>query len=355
MRFHLRLFAVAGTLLAVLSAGCGQTRSTFEARLDVLDTFAEISIAGLPDAEASAAVQAVEQDLERLDHVGYTFAPEGELHELNEAISQGKSQTVSPELGGLLAIAGEIAVVSDGLVNPAAGEMIALWEFHCDKADCIESPYPKDVQQLVKDKGAAIAATHPSMQDISLEGNNVTSGNRSVRLEFGDIIRGYALDKGIEHLKNLGIANAMIDIGGSVRSTGSRGDHPWWFPVRDASGVHSVGFIELNADEAIATVRAFDQSIGKQDFVYRHVVDPRSGLAVRDIKAVTVIHDTAVWANAAATALLVAGIDDWASIAGKMGVRAVMMITRDGTIYTSTTMEERIFWNEHLEHQHLVP
>ena len=59
MRFHPRLFAVAGTLLAVLSAGCGQTRSTFEARLDVLDTFAEISIAGLPDAEASAAVQAV--------------------------------------------------------------------------------------------------------------------------------------------------------------------------------------------------------------------------------------------------------------------------------------------------------
>jgi thiamine biosynthesis lipoprotein len=111
----------------------------------------------------------------------------------------------------------------------------------------------------------------------------------------------------------------------------------------------------LGNSEAVFTVRAFDKSIGKKDFVYRHVVDPRTGLPVKDVKAVTVIHESAVWANAAATALLMAGLDDWASIAGKMGVRSVMMITQDGTIYTSTAMEERTHWRERLEHQHLVP
>jgi len=355
MKFKSCLGAVAGILIIVLSTGCGRTSRVFDDKLDVLGTFANISIVGLPDAEAGGAAEAVEQDLRQLDHVGYTFVSEGELHELNEAIAQGRSKTVSPALRDLIVNARELYTASGGLFNPAAGELTALWEFHCDRADCTESPYPEEVQRLVEEKEAAVIARHPSIEDILVDGNTVTSQNPSVKLEFGDMIRGYALDKGIAHLKKMDIKNAMIDIGGSVRGVGSRGEHPWWAAVMDVSGIHSIGYVELGKDEAIVAVRAFDKSIGKQDFVYRHVVDPRTGLPVKDVKAVTVIHDSAVWANAAATTLLIAGIDDWASVAAKMGVRSVMMITRDGTVYTSTKMEERIHWNERLEHQHLVP
>ena len=207
----------------------------------------------------------------------------------------------------------------------------------------------------MEEKDARVIAKRPSMADLILDGNRVASRNSSVKLEFGDMIRGYALDKGMAHLQKMNIRNAMINIGGSVRSVGSRGEHPWWAAVMDVSGIHSIGYVELGKDEAVVTVRAFDQSIGKQDYIYRHVVDPRTGLPVKDVKAVTVIHDSAVWANAAATTLLIAGIDDWASVAAKMGVRSVMMITRDGTVYTSTKMEERIHWYQRMEHQHLVP
>jgi len=347
--------AVAGILIFALSAGCGRSPSVVDDKLDVLGTFADIAIVGLPAEEAAGAVEAVEQDLSQLDHVGYTFMSKGELHELNEAIAQGRSKTVSSELRNLILNARELYTASGGLFNPAAGELTALWEFHCNKADCTESPYPEEVQRLVEEKEAEIIARHPSIEDILVDGNTVTSENPSVKLEFGGMIRGYALDKGIDHLKKLNVTNAMIDIGGSVRGVGSRGEHPWWAAVMDVSGIHSIGYVELGKDEAIVTVRAFDRSIGKQDFVYRHVVDPRTGLPVTDVKVVTVMHDNAVWANAAATTLLIAGIDDWASIAANMGVRSVMMITSDGTIYTSTTMEERIHWNERLEHQHLVP
>ena len=102
-------------------------------------------------------------------------------------------------------------------------------------------------------------------------------------------------------------------------------------------------------------MRAFDQSFGKRDLVYRHIVDPRSGLPVRDVLAVTVMHDNAMVANASAMAFLAAGMDDWKTVADRMDAHRILMIAKDGTLYTSPAMEHIIHWKQGIQHQHLVP
>ena len=355
MKSNAFMTAVVVIFQVVLLAGCEVPQTVFDDRIKVLGTNAEITIIGLSDTDAREAAVAVEHELRVLDHVGYTFKPEGELHELNEAISGGGAMTVSTELKDLINSAKNIYTARGGLINPAAGELVALWEFHCEKEDCDESPFPEEVQQLVVDKEKEVIEAQPSMSDLVITGGVVSSINPAVKLEFGDMIRGYALDKAREYMKKAGVENAMIDIGGNIRSLGSRGEHPWWAPLWDEYRQHSNGYIELGENEALVTVRAFDRSMGREDYVYRHMVDPRSGLPVSEIRFVTVLHEKALVANAAAAALLVAGLDDWAKVAEKMGVRSVMMVTRDGVIYTSTTMEERIHWKERPERQHLVP
>jgi thiamine biosynthesis lipoprotein len=116
-----------------------------------------------------------------------------------------------------------------------------------------------------------------------------------------------------------------------------------------------IGTIESRGDEALVTVHAFDKSMGREGSVYRHVIDPRSGLPVKDTRSVTVIHRSATVAGAAAVALLINGREGWSDIADKMDVGSIMMITQDGTVYTSPKMEERIHWKQNLVHQHLVP
>ena len=347
--------AVVIVFYVVLLAGCEKPQTVFDYRINVLGTNTEITIIGQSDAEAREVAVAVEQELRQLDHVGYTFKPEGELHELNDAISRGGAMSVSPELKGLINTAKKIYAASGGLINPAAGELIALWEFHCKKEDCDESPHAEAVWEMVAAKDREVIEARPAMSDLIISGNVVSSVNPVVKLEFGDMIRGYALDKAREHMKKAGVENAMIDIGGNIRSLGSRGEHPWWAPLWDGYRQHSNGHIELDDNEALVTVRAFDRSMGMEDDVYRHVVDPRSGMPVSGIQFVTVLHEKALVANVAAAALLVAGLDDWTEVTEKMGVRSVMRVTRDGVIYTSTAMEERIHWNERPERQHLVP
>ena len=193
------------------------------------------------------------------------------------------------------------------------------------------------------------------MDDVVIRGNRVSSRNRQVRLEFGDVIRGMALDMGIERLRQAGAVNAMIDIGGSVHTTGTRGDHAWWIGIPDSTGKHLIGSIETGENESVVTVRALDTSLGQKDLVYRRIIDPRNGQPVSEIQSVTIIHKSAMVANAAATAFLVAGSKDWKRVADSMDVHALLVVTQDGTIYTSPAMEHRIHWKQGITHQHLVP
>jgi thiamine biosynthesis lipoprotein len=349
------LFLVAGIVFLALSA-CEVPKSVFKDGLDVLGTSAEIVVVGLTDQQATNAIRAVEKDLERFDHIGYTLESTGELHRLNEAISRNQAMTVSVELKGLIEEAVRLSSASNGLFNPAAGELTALWEYECDKADCTEAPYPEEIKKLVVEKASEVISEQPSMDDLRFDGNEVTSRKTVVKLDLTDIMRGFALDRGMEHLKEMGVENAMIFLGSGVRTLGRKGKKPWWLGV-PLVGLqdHMIGTIESRGDEALVTVHAFDKSMGREGSVYRHVIDPRSGLPVKDTRSVTVIHRSATVAGAAAVALLINGREGWSDIADKMDVGSIMMITQDGTVYTSPKMEERIHWKQNLVHQHLVP
>ena len=355
MKHKSAIGVMVAAVVMLVTTSCERNGGVYEDQLNVLGSFAQISIAGMLPEDAKQAAYAVEKDLQSLDYIGYTFESDSELQQLNAAIAEGRSMMVSDGLAELILEAKKLSAASDGLFNPATGELTALWEFHCGKEQCSEVPYPNEVQRLIDEQVAKILAGHPSMDDLTLNGNQVSSRNRLVKLEFGDIIRGLALEKGIAHLEAMGISNAMIDIGGSVRTTGRRGKHDWWVGVPDASGKHLLGSIENIHDQAVVTVRAFDQSFGKQGLVYRHIVDPRSGLPVRDVLAVTVMHENAMVANASAMAFLAAGINDWKTVSERMDAHKILMITKDGTLYTSLAMSNIIHWKQGIEHQHLVP
>ena len=350
---------IIGSLLAVmvpfLVAGCERNRGVFEDKINALGTFAQISISGVPAEQARQAALMVEEELLELDKVGYTFKLEGELQQLNEALAQRKSMTVSDGLLEVIIEASKLFSLSGGLFNPAAGQLTAFWEFHCDKDDCEVSPYPSEVQKLVDQRVAKIITRPPSMDDLIIKGNKISSRNRQVKLEFGDMIRGLALDKGIQRLREIGVVNAMIDIGGSVRTIGTRGDHDWWIGLLDADGKDLIGSIENIDDQAVVAVRASDKSFDKSGSVYRHIVDPRTGMPASAIQSVVVMHENAMIANASAVTILIAGIKDWKAVADRMGAHKILLITKDGNIYTSLAMENIIHWKQGIEHQYLVP
>ena len=59
-------------------------------------------------------------------------------------------------------------------------------------------------------------------------------------------------------------------------------------------------------------------------------------------QSVTVLHQNAATADAAATALFIAGPEQWVEIAKSMNIKYVLLIDEDGKLHVTSAMLNRI-------------
>ncbi len=230
---------------------------------------------------------------------------------------------------------------SGGRFNPAIGALIRLWGFHTSDYPIIGPPPDQaDID--------AILVHHPSSQDIHIDGLQLSSENPLVQLDFGGIAKGYAVDLAIRHLQAMGLSNAIVNAGGDLRAVGHHGDRPWRVAVRKPGG-GILGAVEVRGDEALFTSGNYERFRQDNQERYPHILNPRTGWPVEDVASVTVITREGIVADAAATALVVAGLDDWPAVARAMGLDQVLVVDESGKVYLTPEMDERVEFSGDVE------
>ncbi len=116
-------------------------------------------------------------------------------------------------------------------------------------------------------------------------------------------------------------SNAIVNAGGDLRAIGSHGDRPWRVAVRKPGG-GNVGSVQVQGDESIFTSGNYERFRQDQLNRYPHILDPHTGWPAKDIASVTLITDEGILADAAATALVVAGLDGWPAVARALNLQA---------------------------------
>jgi thiamine biosynthesis lipoprotein len=169
----------------------------------------------------------------------------------------------------------------------------------------------------------------------------MSTRNRSVQLDFGGIAKGYATDLAIDTLDQMGISNAIVNAGGDLRAVGRHGDRPWRVAIRDPAG-GIIGVVESREDEAIFTSGNYERYRQENNQRYPHILDPRTGWPVEEISSVTVITNEGLLADAAATALIVAGLSEWQDVAYSLNLDKVLLIDENGRVYLTAEMNKRI-------------
>ena len=324
------LLLVAFALLA-----CGK-EPLYQEEGFVFGTRVEVSVYGEDEARARQAVAAVMQEFQRLHDLLHAWKPSA-LSELNTAFAQGKSVSVSPELATMLRDAAQLSVQSDGLFNPAIGDLIKLWGFHSDEF----KPALPDEKKL-----AALVAAQPQMQDIAFStSNTVRSRNRAVQLDLGGYAKGYALDRAAELLKQQGIQNALINIGGNVLALGTHGSRPWRVGIQHPRKPGPLATLDLRDGEAIGTSGDYQRYFELDGKRYCHLIDPRSGQTAQDVQAVTVLTHGAragVLSDATSKPLFIAGSPLWLAAAQKMQITEALLIDTTGTVHLTAAMQKRL-------------
>jgi thiamine biosynthesis lipoprotein len=343
---RLCIAACALPVAGILLSGCTRPPADFHQSLFIFGTLVDITVYGAPEDLAADAVAAVDDDFQRMHREWHAWKPGGELVALNHRFATGETTTVSDSLLPLLLQARDLSVQSDDLFNPAIGRLISLWGFHSDEPPPGPPPAVAEIEALL--------AQNPRMEDLEFSGNRVVSRNPAVQLDLGGIAKGYALNRAIERLGDFGIRNAIVNAGGDLCVSGRHGDRPWQVGIRHPQGEGVIAALAVADGECVLTSGNYERYREYEDVRYAHILDPRTGWPVRHVASATVIHADGGVADAAATALTVAGPGDWQHIARRMGLVFVMLVDEEGTVYLSPAMAERIRFAAGQEHKTVI-
>jgi thiamine biosynthesis lipoprotein len=327
-------FALA--LLGVL--GFASTRADeYRASSFVFGTIAQITVLDAEPGRARRAVGRVLGEFDRMHRDLHAWKP-GELVALNRAIARGEPNIrTTSEIAALIRQAQDFAARSGGLFNPAIGRLVALWSFHRDKPG---GPVPdaEDIRRLV--------AAHPRMSDIRVDGDEITSANPAVQLDFGGYAKGYALDRAAEILRAGGISNALVNIGGNAMALGSHGGRPWRVGLDAPRGAGLLATLDLNDGEAVGTsgdYRRYYEIGGKR---YAHIIDPRTGHPVAGVESVTVLVSggpgAGALSDAASKPIFIGGPSGWREAAVRMGVSRAMLVDGEGIVHVTKELAARL-------------
>jgi len=337
---HRRFLALVFSALAAVPFARA-TAADHRASSYVFGTVVEITVVGGDATLAREAVGQVFREFDRMHRELHAWKA-GELVALNRAIASGEENIrTTKEIAALISETQRLAARSEGLFNPAIGKLVGLWSFHRDKPGG-PLPDPEEIARIVR--------ADPRMSDLSVQGDAVTSKNPAVQLDFGGYAKGYALDRAADLLRENGIKDALVNIGGNMMALGNHAGRPWRVGLDSPRGRSLLATLELKDGEAIGTsgdYRRYYEIDGKR---YAHIIDPRTGYPVPGVRSVTVLVPKQAGAgalsDAASKPIFIEGLEGWREAAARMGISQAMLVDSEGVIHITPELNARLLFSE---------
>ena len=282
---------------------------------------------------AAGPVAGVLAGLQRI-HTRWNAWKPGDVSTLNQAFRTGRSVRSTPELVALIRSAAWLERASFGLFNAGIGGAVRAWGFH------------DDVMRPGARPGAATLsawrAAAPRLAQIEIRGLELRCSNPRLQLDFGAYAKGVAIDRALDRLQAQGLHDALLNLGGNLAAMGDAGGRPWQVGIRDPLGDGLIASLATRGREAVVTSGSYERYRVLDGERCTHILDPGTAAPAPGLVSVMVLHASAGLADAAATALLVAGPQRWRRVAERLGVTQVLVIDRDGRGQATAPLAPRL-------------
>ncbi len=327
--------AATFTLTFLLFVGCESESQDFRHQFYAFGTLVTIDFFDVSPDSNAAAIAVIESRIKDIDANWYPWR-EGELQRINAAIAGRQSIEVSPLLAELLRRSETLERKSGGRFNPAIGRLTELWGFH-DAAKLRTSP-PDD---FAVQKWLSLVVSSSSLE---WDGNVLRSKSPRVMLDLGGIAKGSILEQFVSVLRDAGVENAIVDFGGDLTVMGQVKGRSARIGIRSPRSDEVLGWLEVLDGETVMTSGDYERFFEHDGKRYQHVLDPRTGYPVQQTISASVVHKDAVLADAAATALLVAGAAEFDKLCLSLGLEEALIVTASGDLRLTRGMEKRLNW-----------
>jgi len=282
-----------------------------------LGTVVEIQVRHAERGKAEAAMALAFAEIRRVEALFTSRDPESPIGVINS--SSATSFSVSPEVFGVMRQCDVFWRNTAGAFDAGLGALSNVWRFSGEQPVV---PSTMELQQALKKSG---------WRHVRLEEGYRVRRTVPLQFDFGAIIPGYAVDCAVAVLKREGMAEALVDGGGEIRSTGGE----WTIGVqhpRKKGGI--LRRLRLRGS-AVATSGDYEQYFEKDGRRYHHVLDPRTGFPAASCQSVTVLAADGATADALSTGFFVLGPQETMRRVREMPDVHAMVVDAAGVVHVS--------------------
>lgn len=326
-------------LPALLLAACGgdSRLPQYELSGNTMGTTFSVLLVAPSEALSKETLEArIVETLERIENLASTWREDSEISRFNANPSDGWID-VSAVFCEAIDQALEVSRQSGGAFDITVGPLVNLWGFGPD-GDAREPPTEDEllaVTRLVGYNGLQTRCAQPAVQ----------KRRGGIYVDLSGWAKGYAVDELALLLDAHDLQDYLVEIGGELRVRGHNADGRKWAvavetPSTTKRSAHSVLRVSNTSVATSGDYRNYFDHDGRR---YSHTIDARTGKPVsHDLAAVTVVNQSAAYADAMATALLVLGPEAGPTLAKKLDIAAYFLVRSKAGIEELTTPEFEI-------------
>ena len=249
----------------------------------------------------SNLVKGIEEELKRVDNSLSTFNEKSII----TAVNQNKEVVLNDMFLSVYKKAMEVSENTDGAFDITVAPLVNSWGFGFKNGINPEKAQVDSLLQIV------------GYKKVELKGDRVVKQDPRIMLDCSAIAKGFGVDVIANYLRNLGVKNFMIEIGGEIVTSGINEQRlPWKIgvtkptddPLGDAGG--ELMTVMNVTDKAMATSGNYRNFYYKGGKKYAHTIDPKTGYPVQhSLLSATVIARDCATADAYATSFMVMGLE----------------------------------------------
>jgi FAD:protein FMN transferase len=279
------------------------------------------------DPEAGErAVEAVFGEMERINQLMSTYIEDSRISMINREAAD-RPVPAGEELYDLIVRSLDMSILTRGafdITYDSVGQHYDFWRKQRPDQETIEQELPLIDYRLIE--------TDPST-------NSIRFLRKGVRINLGGIAKGYAVERGVGILRELGVRHAIVTAGGDSRLLGDRRGQPWMVGVRDPRKDGKVAIRMPLENEAISTSGDYERYFEEDGKRYHHILQPATGEPANGVHSATIVGPDAVITDALSTSVFIMGVDQGLRLLSTLPDYEGVVIDADGKLFYSDGLQ----------------
>lgn len=332
-----------GALLLITLVSCDSGgNKRIEESLFALDTYITLTVSSGRGQDSKTGLDLAIQRIQEIEQRMSVSIADSDISKINNAAGK-EAVKVNSDTFYVIQKASEHGNITQGNFDISILPIVKLWDISGDKPSV---PDEKEIQELLPLVNYKNIILDEQEQTVFLE-------QEGMSIDLGGIAKGYVGDEVVRILKEHGVSNALINLGGNIAVINGKEDGtPWRIGIQNprldddsekrghVAAVPTTGnSIVTSGDYERYMVEVFQQT----GIRYHHIFDIATGYPARNgVISVTIVTESGIDADALSTALFVMGLEKGLNLANELDGIEAMIITEDKAIYLSEGLKDQI-------------